>query len=76
METNDTDQSVCRTSTWDHRRLRSAALLAVLVAFGMGVAACGGSAGPGACSRRGWRPSAGSPFRLSDRDHAQSWSGL
>lgn len=62
METNDTDQSVCRTSTWDHRRLRSAALLAVLVAFGMGVAACGGSAGPGGLFTQRMAAECGFPF--------------
>lgn len=47
METNVTDQTVTRTSASGHRRWRSVALLAVLVALGFGVAACGGAAPSG-----------------------------
>lgn len=50
METNGTAETLSRTSTTGHRRWRSAALLAVLAALGLGVAACGGAAPSGVAS--------------------------
>lgn len=50
METNDTNQTVHRALTRRRRRWRSAALLAVLIALGLGVAACGAAVPSGVAS--------------------------